>query len=217
MRKRVGSSETLSGVVRIGVVEMVAITWLPRFAELLRARYPALTLEFEVALNPSLLSWVKSGEIDIALVAGTGSEVGLPSRSLGSVPFAWMVGASFPVPDRLVTIQDIRQWPVIYQGTDSYMTQLVASLLGSGGKPGRSGTSCNSLAALASLTMAGLGVSLMPLQTSARDISEGRLRILPIEPAYVEVTFSAICATPYPSLAFEKLLDLVVETSSFER
>ncbi len=217
IRRRVGTAEALSGVVRIGVVELIAITWLPRLAAMLHARYPALTLEFEVALNPSLLSWVRSGDIDIALVAGAGTEVGLPTNSLGTVRFAWMAGATFDLPKRTVTAEDIRLWPVIYQGTDSYMSQLVASMLGLSGRALRSGASCNSLAALASLTMAGLGVSFMPLQTSERDIAEGRLRVLPMRPPHVEVGFAAVCATPHPSPAFEVLMDLAVEASTFHR
>jgi len=215
IRRRIGTAEALSGVVRIGVVELIAITWLPRLAAMLHARYPALTLELEVALNPSLLDWVRSGDIDIALVAGAETEAGLPMRNLGTVDFAWMAGATFDLPEHTITIEDIRQWPVIYQGTDSYMSQLIASTLKLGGRLRRSGTSCNSLAALASLTMAGLGMSLMPLQTSERDIAEGRLRIVPTRPPHIEVGFTAVCATPQPSPAFEALMDLTVEASTF--
>jgi len=215
IRRRIGTAEALSGVVRIGVVELIAITWLPRLAAMLHARYPALTLELEVALNPSLLDWVRSGDIDIALVAGAETEAGLPMRNLGTVDFAWMAGATFDLPEHTITIEDIRQWPVIYQGTDSYMSQLIASTLKLGGRLRRSGTSCNSLAALASLTMAGLGMSLMPLQTSERDIAEGRLRIVPTRPPYIEVGFTAVCATPQPSPAFEAIMDLTVEASTF--
>jgi DNA-binding transcriptional LysR family regulator len=217
IRRRIGTAEALSGVVRIGVVELIAITWLPRLAAMLHARYPALTLEFEVALNPSLLSWVRCGDIDVALVAGAGAEAGLPTRHLGTVRFAWMVGAAFDLPRRTVTPEDIRQWPVILQGTDSYMSQLVAATLQLGGRARRNGTSCNSLAALVSLTMAGAGVSLMPLETSERDIREGRLRVLPMRPPHVEIGFTAVCATPHPSPAIEALMDLAVDASTFQR
>ena len=81
----------------------------------------------------------------------------------------------------------------------------------------RNGTSCNSLAALAALTMAGLGVSLMPLETSERDIREGRLRVVPMRPPHVEIGFTAVCATPHPSPALEALMDLVVDASTFQR
>jgi DNA-binding transcriptional LysR family regulator len=215
IRERIGSPEVLSGVVRIGVAELIAVTWLPRFAALVRTRYPGVTLQFEVAMNPSMLSGVRSGDLDLAFTIHTQAAADLQLRHLGTVPFAWMAGAGFDVPDRQVTIDDLRRWPIIYQSADSYMTPLMHSLLHPGGRSRRSGTSCNSLAARASLTIAGLGVSLMPLMTSERDIREKRLRVIPMDPSHIEVSYTAVCTQPDTSPAYAVLMDLAVETSTF--
>ena len=217
IRRQVGSPEAMSGVMRIGVAELIAVTWLPRFAAMVRARHPGLILEFDVAMNPSMLGRVRSGDLDIALVISTETAGDLLARDLGVVPFAWMVGASFDLPHGTLSMDDLSRLPIIYQGTDSFMREFVSSMLHFGGKARRSGTSCNSLAALASLTVAGLGVSLMPLQTSERDIREGRLRILPIAPTYIDVGYSAVCARADNSLAVSTLMDIAIEASTFQR
>ncbi|MBS7813130.1 LysR family transcriptional regulator [Roseococcus pinisoli] len=216
IKRRIGSPEALAGVVRIGVAELIAVTWLPRFTAMVRERYPAVTLQFEVAMNPSMLNGVRSGDLDIGLIIQPERQTELEMRHLGTVPFAWMAGTSFELPERAVTAEDLRRWPIIYQSADSYMNQLMNSILYPGGGGRRSGTSCNSLAARISLTAAGLGVSLMPLTTLGRDIQEGRLRILPIEPRHVEVSYSAVCAISDSAPGFRLLMDLAVAASSFQ-
>lgn len=215
IRLHVGSPGAISGVVRIGVAELIAVTWLPRLAAMVRERHPGLILEFEVAMNPSMLSGVRSGDLDIALIISTDSAGDLRQRDLGRVPFAWMAGASFDLPNRMITIDDLRRWPIIYQGTDSFMRQFVNRLLHLSGRSQRTGTSCNSLAALTSLTIAGIGVSLMPLETSERDIKEGRLRILPMKPPRIDVGYAAVCTEAANSPAVNALMDLAMEASTF--
>lgn len=216
IKRRIGAPEALSGVVRIGVAELIAVTWLPRFTAMVRERYPAVTLQFEVAMNPSMVHGVRSGDLDIALIIQPERQTELQMRHLGTVPFAWMAGASFELPERDVTVEDLRRWPIIYQSVDSHMNQLMDAIMYPGGGGRRSGTSCNSLAARISLTAAGLGVSLMPRVTLERDIQEGRLRVLPMEPRHVEVSYSAICATSDSAPDFNLLMDLAVAASSFQ-
>ena len=215
IRQRIGSPQALSGVVRIGVAELIAVTWLPAFAARVRALYPGVTLQFEVAMNPSMVAGVREGDLDIAFVIHTQTQTGveLQARPLGTVPFAWMAGAGTELPPGPMAPEDLRHWPIIYQTADSYMNRLMSSLLFPGGAGRRGGTSCNSLAARRSLTMAGLGISLMPVMTAERDIEEGRLRLLPMDPPLVHVAYEAVCAVTSP--AFGELMALAAEASTF--
>lgn len=217
IRQRVGSPEAVSGVVRIGVAELVAVTWLPQFVGMVRERYPAITLQFDVAMNPAMLDGLRSGNLDLAFMIHTGAAADLSTRPLGTVQFCWMVGPDFELPKRKVAIEEIGRWPVIYQSADSFMNQLMSSLLYPDGNGRRSGTSCNSLAARISLTMAGLGVSLMPRLALDNTIIKRPLRIVPTEPEYVEISYDAVCARPSNSLALSILMDMAVATSSFTR
>ncbi|RVT89647.1 LysR family transcriptional regulator [Rhodovarius crocodyli] len=213
IRQRIGSQQALSGVVRIGVAELIAVTWLPAFAARVRARYPGVTLQFEVAMNPSMVAGVRAGDLDIAFVIHTETGAELQARALGTVPFAWMAGGGTELPEAPMSPEDLRHWPIIYQTADSYMNRLMSSLLFPGGAGRRGGTSCNSLAARRSLTMAGLGISLMPVMTAERDIEEGRLRLLPMDPPLVHVAYEAVCAVTSPALG--ELMALAAEASTF--
>ena len=49
MRERLAGSETMPGVLRIGVVEMISVTWLPRLVKAIHKTYPKLALELDEA------------------------------------------------------------------------------------------------------------------------------------------------------------------------
>lgn len=215
IKQRIGRPEAISGVFRIGVAELIAVTWLPRFAALVRERYPAVTLQFDVTMNPAMLEGLRSGSLDLALMIHTGTAMDLLTRPLGTVPFAWMAAADFALPERVVTMDELRRLPIIYQSADSFMNQFMSSMLYPEGNSRRSGTSCNSLAARVSLIMAGLGVSLMPLMTLKTAPRPGSLRLVPTDPPQVNVSYDAVCARAALSPALLTLMEMAVEASSF--
>jgi DNA-binding transcriptional LysR family regulator len=217
IKQRIGLPEAISGVFRIGVAELIAVTWLPHFAASVRHRYPAVTLQFDVTMNPAMLEGLRSGSLDLALMIHTGSATDLLARPLGVVPFAWMAAADFPLPDRTLGLEELRRLPIIYQSADSFMNQFMSAMLYPEGNSRRSGTSCNSLAARVSLIMAGLGVSLMPLMTLETARHPGSLRVVPTEPARVDVSYDAVCARAALSPALLTLMEMAVEASSFTR
>jgi DNA-binding transcriptional LysR family regulator len=56
IRLKIGAAQEFSGVVRMGLPEIVAVTWLPELVARVRERYPKLVLQLEVGLNPDLIS-----------------------------------------------------------------------------------------------------------------------------------------------------------------
>ena len=55
LRERISDRSSLTGTLRLGVVGVVAGTWLPALLRVLRARHPALQLELDVGLSKSLV------------------------------------------------------------------------------------------------------------------------------------------------------------------
>lgn len=217
IKQRIGMPEAISGVFRVGVAELIAVTWLPNFVASVRERYPGVTLQFDVTMNPAMLEGLRSGSLDLALMIHTGSATDLLARPLGTVPFAWMAGADFELPQHTVTIEELRRLPIIYQSADSFMNQFMSSMLHPEGNSRRSGTSCNSLAARVSLIMAGLGVSLMPLITLESAPRKGSMRVVPTDPPHVDVAYDAVCARAASTPALRNLMEMAVEASSFVR
>lgn len=215
IKEQVGSSKSLTGLLRIGVAELVAISWLPKFARLVREQYPGIVIEFEVGLNPFLVDGVRNGDLDMAIVAGPASESGFVAKHLGTVHFTWMCSPSLHDSDDVLEPSDLRKWPVIYLGTDSFTSEAANEWLGLPATRKQRGTSCNSLAAVKSLTTAGVGVSLLPVNTFAHEIASGELRQLRTMPEGLDMPFTVIHAKRASSKLLSHIASLCVDASSF--
>lgn len=216
IRSRVGTPDALSGLVRLGVAELVAVSWLPKLASTIHERYPNLRLEFRVSLTAELLDGLRAGELDLAFVPGHVFGAPVASRSLGSVRFVWMTSGSSPAPNGPVTPHELRRWRILSLGEKSYHSETLREWLEAAGSGGAGIDVCNSMSVIASLTAAGLGVSLLPEACYAADIAAGRLRVLKTRPPGPLVEFSAIYPRRHPMFLQELIADLAAEVSTFE-
>ena len=60
----------VAGLVRIGVGEIVALSWFPQMLAALSARHPALEVEVVVDLSVNLLRMLRTGHLDMGFVVG---------------------------------------------------------------------------------------------------------------------------------------------------
>ncbi|NYE24606.1 LysR family transcriptional regulator [Pigmentiphaga litoralis] len=215
IKEQLGSDTAIGGIVRIGVAELVALTWLPSFTRAVSKKFPNVILEFEVGLNPALLAGVKKGDFDIAIIAGPSTDTTFVARPLGTVLFSWMCSPDLYPTNELMTARDLRRWPIVYQGTDSYTTEATNTWLGIRASKKHLGTSCNSLAAVKSLTVAGVGVSLLPHGIFEDAVHRKELIPIRTEPAGLEMPFTAVFTKQTSSRLVEDIVDLCEQSSTF--
>lgn len=215
IRHKIGAPDAISGVVRLGVSELIALAWLPKLAAIIRERYPNLQLELDVSLTYGLLHRLRSGEIDVALIPGVGSEPDLQSRSLGRVHFAWMASGSAEVPDRVLEPGDLCSWRILSLGPNSVHNRTVAAWLSLQREQRQPVDICNSMAVVASLTAAGYGISLLPVSLYEPEIRSGALQVLKTEPDGSDVEFFAVYAPRQPATIPQIVAELASEASTF--
>jgi len=215
IKEQLASDMAVSGTVRIGVAELVAVTWLPKFTRAVREKYPGVVLEFYVGLNPVLIDGARKGEFDIAVIAGPCTDLVFVAKDLGSVRFSWMCSPDFFKSTEVQTSRELRKWPIVYQGTDSYTTDATNSWLGLKPSKKHLGTSCNSLAAVKSLTVAGVGISLLPVGIYEDALKKKELKKIPTEPVGLDMPFTAIFAQRAASRLLIEIADLCQKASTF--
>jgi len=157
IRSRIGSPHSLTGVVRIGVAELVAVTWLPDLVASLHQDYPNLTLELDISLTADLFTRLREGDLDVALIPGSRFDDGLVAQSLGVVEFAWMASPRLNIPEGRLTPSDLAAWPILSLGEGSYHHAPAEAWLMNVRGQRRHADVCNSMSVLASLTAASLG------------------------------------------------------------
>ncbi|MXP64291.1 LysR family transcriptional regulator [Roseomonas sp. M0104] len=102
-----------SRLIRLGVAETIAQTWLPSFIGSVNARYSFVTFEIEVDVSANLRSRVVRQEIDLAFLLGKAIEPGITSIDLCSYPLRFVASAALPFPERPVPLEALGRHALI--------------------------------------------------------------------------------------------------------
>lgn len=214
---RVGSPASLAGIVRLGVAELVAVTWLPALTSAVRRHYPMITLDIHVDLMNALVGKLREGDLDLVLGPGPVAEPNIASRPLGTVKFYWMAGRDLDVPATELTPPQLAQFPILTLSPESHHYRNIERWFAEHGEEYRFVSSCNNMSVVAALTRDSQGVSLLPVIAYEREIADRSLRILRTRPEAQLVEFFAI----QPQGRFNPLADAIgslsLQCSTFQR
>lgn len=175
-------SEALTGFLRLGVADLIAVTWLSDFIREMRERYPMITLDLRVGLAMDLVARLRAGELDLVLAPGEIWLSEFEAVPLGAAPFEWMVHRDWPVPEEPLTPRDLQDWPIITLSQQSYHHRIVNQWFRRNQGASRNFIECNSIGVIVSLTLSGLGVGLVPRACVEDKLADGSLRILQCKP-----------------------------------
>ena len=217
LNERLSGEDAAPGVLRIGVAEMVSITWLPRLVKTIHKRYPRLALELDEALTHDLVERLEQGSLDLILAPGRVPGYRTTPVSLGTVEFVWMAGPALELPRRPLGPAELQRWPVIALSRESYHHTSIEEWFRSVNARCRRIDTCKSLGVAASLAMASLGVTLLPLRYHAGDIRAGRLRVIKTAPAFPPVEFTATSGVDSLQPIAPRIALLAREISDFDK
>lgn len=212
---RVAASESVSGTVRVGVAEVISVTWLPSLVELVLDTYPQVKLEIDEGLTGDLVNSLRAGGLDLILTPGRIPTDGLSAYSLGTVQFAWLAARSRVPHGGPFSPHDLAKLPIIGLKRESFHHATIQSWFNQENFYCRYLARCKSVAVAGSLTVAGLGISYLPLMCFNDKISDGALEILKTVPPLPPVEFiAAVSADEFQPLA-QRVAELAVSVSTF--
>ncbi len=216
IRHYVGNADSISGTLRVGAAELVALTWLPELVRAVKERYPRVDVELQVGLSGGILALLAAGELDLVLMP-TDDQLpsGLRIESLGKVRFGFFASSDLGVPPSPQTPAALLKWPIITHGPESVLHAMLVRWFGqSGAQLGHVVTS-NSMGAAAMLAAAGLGITFLPLFYYESWIAEGKMMRVRIRPAIAPIRFSAIFPQGRAMPLVEAVVQLAAQHSSF--
>ena len=192
LHERVAKPGLLSGLVRAGVTETIALTWLPTLVERVNKELPNVILELDVDLMRNLWEKFERGDLELLLLPGPIGKADMEAEYLGSTPYVWMSAPRLALPSRPITPADLKGRSVITLGSASTMHDVSRRWFRDQGASAQSRDICNSLAVVAALTTAGLGVSLLPPIIYHREIEQGALIVHDSDPPMPPIEFWAV-------------------------
>jgi len=215
---RLSDPGQLAGRLKLGVTESVALTWLPDLVVRLNTDYPAMLIDLDINLTHEIWQKLRGGEIDLAILPGPAFGADLATTHLGSILYTWMASPRLGlVPrGRPFTPRDLSGVPVITLSDRSNLHEIVESWFARASAAPRRINACNSVGVVAALTMAGLGISMLPPGIFAAEIAAGRLFELETEPRIAPLEFWAVQPARAVSPITEVITDYARQASSFD-
>jgi DNA-binding transcriptional LysR family regulator len=217
LQNRIAVQQSISGTVRFGVAEVVTTTWLPDLIKLIARRYPDVRLEIEEALTADLMKALHDGELDLVLAPGHAGLQDVATTTLGSVAFAWMASPDLGLDERLYGPEQLASWPIIGMKPESFHYSIIENWFQLDHVRCRYLARCKSVAVAGSMTIAGLGVSYLPIRHYRQELAEGRLAIVDVKAPLAPVEFIAAYPLGHLYSLARTVAELATEVSDFDR
>ena len=180
----------MSGEIKLGAIPTISPFVLPRVLPGIEAQYPDLRIYLREEQTAPLLSRLRDGDLDLALIALPFDTTGLASSTLYEDEFVFACPASHPLADRtLIEDRDLLDLPLLLleEGHCLRGHALEACRL----QPGRIRVQfeATSLQTLVQMVASGLGVTLLPkMAVSAGLASIESIRLIPLAvPAFRQI------------------------------
>lgn len=165
---------TFSGTLRLGITEITAMTWLPTLIQQLRVEFPGLLVQPTIGMAWQLQDSLLHGQLDMVVLHSELHSPELVIEPLDRIDFAWVGSPDTVSPDKLYTPGDIAAMNIIRQDQKSGLNTIYDKWL-SPHKCESNLFTINSLLAMVGMTIAGFGVSCVPIDYFADLIRRRRL------------------------------------------
>lgn len=177
--RQVGKSAlAVDGPFRFGVTEAVALTWLPRFSQLIQSGFPGLIPISTVDTTVNLNGLLRDRKIDLAIGTERNFDPSLTFVPLIEVHRVWVASPKLIAHDRKLTAEELAALPMLGHGDASVHQNLADRYLRESGITPRIVSSCTSMSALARMVVDGIGITYLHKDVFEDDISAGRIRIV---------------------------------------
>lgn len=210
---QVGNPSIVSRTLKLGVTELTAMTWLPALIAALHAAYPAVLVEPDVDASVNLRDKLLGDEIDLMIVPNAYDEARFVSEPVGEVDVVWMCKPGLVRETQPMSLTELSQYPLLANRSGPGLI-LNRWFRGVGFQPQIHMTS-NSVVALLSLAVSGLGVTYVQSPSFRHLVSAGLLQQLDVRPGLPPLQYAAVYKSSRNSEFMSSLIRLARQTCQF--
>lgn len=207
--------KTLRGTFRVGVTELIAMTWLTRLIQLLQKLHPQVTIEPVVDAGLTLFERLEASKLDLAVMPGTFWGQAFESIKVAEVEQVWIASPRLQIPARALKPHEFADYPVIEQPVGASKNRFYEAWRAEHGFRFGKVMLTNSTTVLRELTISGFGLSQQALDYVRPDIRSGLLRVVKSDPMPPPLVYSAVYRRDNASPALARIVELAVKTCDF--
>ena len=171
VEEHVVDTSAVDRLIRLGVSETIAQSWLPEFVGALRAKYPSLKIEISVDISLNLRDQLLGREIDLGILLGPVSDYTVDNVVLPDVPLAWFQASGGPVGQNV----DLAGIPIATYAKNTRPYRVLRAALFERFGSGISLFPSSSLSSCFRMVEAGLCVGALPISLAKKLVQEGKL------------------------------------------
>ncbi|MFO1088129.1 MAG: LysR family transcriptional regulator [Hyphomicrobiales bacterium] len=172
-----GEAAIVEGVLRLGVSEMVAHTFLRPFLVAMKERYPSVDVELTIDLSKNLSQALFERDLDLVFQSGPFDRSARCTIPLGQSDYAWVAAPALAIPAHELGLDEIAAHPVLTHARGTVPFQQLDQHFRDSGRRARLVPSSN-LATCLQMALDGLGIACLPEAMVTEALAEGRLRRL---------------------------------------
>ncbi|HEV7322921.1 MAG TPA: LysR family transcriptional regulator [Ensifer sp.] len=193
---------------RLGVTDLVALSWLPELLATIIERYPDISLEPEIDLTAGLMERLTDRKIDFVICPRITQHPQFINMRLGEIELVWMASPKIYGDDRVLSNDELLRFPLLIQSTGSILRPILHDVIDNPKLPFAKTISCNNMAALAELAAFGLGITILPKAFFSKYVSDGRLRIMKTAIELPKLEYFITYRNDYNGAFFEEIAEL---------
>lgn len=194
--------------LRIGVTELVAVTWLPRFVTEVRRQFPHMVFEPDVDNSFQLRNKLIQDNLDIAILPDLFDDSRIAKTTVGKIRNVWMAKPGL-LENHGLTVHDIAEQRMLTFSSQSATGVLYDEWLRAAGVSSVNRIVTNSLVTIIGMTVSGLGVGHLPEACLQPMIDMNMLEVLSVTPPLPDIVYVAA----HKSDRHSTVIDLLVKTA----
>ncbi len=202
LETRLRTGDPLQGTLRVGSSETIAMVCLPAIVQQLEQRYPRLHIELTIANSLVLSERLNTNQLDIAFLIDAGVSHHVQVEPLAWAEVAWMGQA----PRGRLRAADLAAQKLFVVPAPSPLHEVVSAWYAQERAPLPEFNTCTSVAIIAGMVAAGVGISALPVSVMADTLASGRVQRYEQERPFTPLR---LCAA-YPRVAEMAGLDAVL-------
>jgi DNA-binding transcriptional LysR family regulator len=171
----IGDTSKFEGVLRLGVSEMVAHSWLRQFLCAMKTRFPTIDIDLTVDMSVTLSNGLFRRDLDLTLQNGPFDRDAHRTEPLGQSAHVWVAAPSLGLPDRVLTPPEITSHAILAHSRNSTAYRQIKDHFSTIGQPARL-VSSTYIGSFLQMALDGLGIACLPAAMLTESLEDGRLQ-----------------------------------------
>lgn len=206
-------ASAFQGHIKIGVTQLVSLTWLARLVDRICVEHPSASIELVVDCSSNLKQALEDGLIDVGLLSGAVFNREFDSILVGSEVFAWLSSPVLALPDNVIPFDALSKLRVLEHSANGISTPNINRQLS--GTVGRNSVTADSISAVIQMVLIGLGVSFLPVTYLSKQLKEGRLVKVKTDSIVQDLEFYAVFRKELPHPLSHSVIEIAKQVIDF--